>query len=329
VVLFGLVALSALLVSFAWGMVDPPRRSGPSDPETYERVVTALRSGQGYYPALHDALLAGGYGTLSPLNWRPPLFLTFLSWFPSLSAAHVALDLLTAFGWAMAVGYARRLGGIVSAVSAGIVMALSLFSIVVSGAELSFELCAGTLILISVSAYGFGWRWLGIATAVLALFVRELAVIYVAVCLVMAIRERQWREVVAWGAALSAYGATYLWHVAEIAMLIGPADHAAAESWLQFGGLVFVLRTASYNGLLLVAPFWVAGLVLVVGLVGLKELPRPALTVSLFLLLFLVYGRPVNGYWGGLYGPLIAFGLVCAPGAVIGLLRRASVAHRR
>ena len=322
-VLAGIVTVSVLLMSLGLGIDELPKRSGPSDFDTYQRVVTALRGGQDYYWALHQALLDGGYPTLSPLNWRPPVFLTFLSWFPSLGIAQMVLGGLTAAAWAMAVAYAHRFGGIAGAMAAGFVLALSLLSIVAPRAELSFELCAGTLILISVSAYGLGWRGVGIAAGVLALFVRELAAVYLIVCVLLAIRERRWREMFVWIVVIAAYGAFYVWHMSQTLMLLGPADHAAREGWLQFGGLVFVLRTAAFNGLLLIAPHWVAGLVLISGLVGLKGLQRPALTVALYLLLFLAYGRPVNDYWGGLYAPLVAFGLVWAPGAVLALVRQA------
>ena len=151
----------------------------------------------------------------------------------------------------------------------------------------------------------------------LALFVRELSVLYVIVCLVCAVRDRRWTETGLWVVGLAGYAAFYLWHVQQVTALIGPLDHAA-EGWLQLGGPVFLLRTAAFNGLLVVAPYWVAALVLVVGLVGLKGLPRPGLAVTLYLLLFLFYGRPENAYWGALYTPLVALGVVVAAGLARG-----------
>lgn len=313
---------AAGLVWVSLGIGEPTRRAGPSDLDTYQRVVVALKAGQGYYPALHDALLAGGYGTLSPLNWRPPLFLTFLSLFPTLEAAQVLLGLVTLVAWMMGVTVAYRRGGVVLAIWAGIVLALSLLSIVAYRAELSFELFTGTLILISVCAYGLGWRWAGLAVGVLALFVRELAVLYVLVCLVIALRERRWRETAAWIVALAAYAAFYVWHWSQLSALIGPADHAAATGWLQFGGVTFLLRTAAFNGVLLAMPYWVSALVLVLGLLGLTNTARATWTVVLCLLLFLIYGRPENEYWGAIYAPLIALGLVFAPRAIVTLARR-------
>lgn len=322
-VLGATVGTIMVLVWISLGIGEPPRRPGLSDLDIYQRVVEALRGGQGYYPALHDALLAGGYGTLSPLNWRPPLFLTFLSLFPTLEAAQVFLALVTLVAWLMGVALAYRRGGVALAIWAAIAFALSLISIIAYRAELSFELCAGTLILISVAAYGLGWRWAGVAVGVLALFVRELAVLYVLVCLIMSLRERRWAEAIAWVIALAAYAGFYAWHWAQLSALIGPADHAAATDWLQFGGLTFVLRTAAFNGVLLALPYGFAAVALVLGLLGLKDLPRSALTVVLYLLLFLVYGRPQNEYWGAVYAPLITLGLVLVPGVISGLVARA------
>ena len=318
--MLALVAL-AVLVWVSLGMGETVRPVGQvSDLDTYQRVVEHMQAGQGYYPALHDALLAGGYGTLSPLNWRPPLFLTFLSLFPTLEAAQVFLGLVTLVAWMMGVTLAFRRGGVGLAIWAGIVFALSLLSIVAYRAELSFELCTGTLILISTCAYGLGWRWSGLAIGVLALFVRELAVLYVLVCLVVALREGRWREAAAWIIATAAYGVFYFWHWSQLNALIGASDHAAATGWLQFGGVTFLLRTAAFNGVLLALPYWAAAVALVVGLVGLRAMPRAILTVVLCLLLFLFYGRPENEYWGAIYAPLIALGLVFAPGTLRALV---------
>jgi len=176
--------------------------------------------------------------------------------------------------------------------------------------------------LISVCACSLGWRWAGLAVGVLALFVRELAVLYVLVCLTTALRERRWRETAAWIVALVAYAAFYAWHWSQLSALIGPADHAAATGWLQFGGVTFLLRTAAFNGVLLALPYWVAAIALVLGLLGLVKTPLAMWTVALFLLLFLFYGRPENEYWGAIYAPLIALGLIFAPGAIVSLARR-------
>lgn len=306
------IVATGLLAWIGLGITEPVKRTGPTDLDTYERVVAALRAGQNYYVALHAALVDGGYGTLSPLNWRPPLFLTVVSWFPSLFAAQIFLELVTLGALVLAALWLYRRGGPVTAIAGAALLAASLLSILADRAVLSFELFAGTLILLSVSAYGLGWRWLGLTVAVVALFVRELAGLYALVCLACAIWERRWSEVVAWWIALLGYGTFYLWHWGQLSALLGPDDHAATTGWLQLGGPVFLLRTAAFNGVLLVLPYWTAAVVLVAGLVGLTSAPRALATVALYLLLFLFYGRPENAYWGAIYAPLVAVGLTLA-----------------
>ena len=43
---------------------------------------------------------------------------------------------------------------------------------------------------------------------------------------------------------------------------------------------------------------------------GLSTMPRAFATVLLYLALYLFYGRPENEYWGAVYTPLVALGLV-------------------
>ena len=312
-----------VLVAVSLGMTEPVRRAGPSDLDTYERVVASLKAGQGYYPALHEALRAGDYGTTSPLNWRMPLFLTLVSAFPTLESAQLFLALVTVLAWLMGIAWAYRSGGTRRAIAVGLALALSLVSIAVYRAELSFELFAGTLILISFVAYGLGWRWIGIAAAALALFTRELAVIYVAGCVVLALRERRWAEIAAWVGIGAAFAGFYAWHAGQAMALLGPDDHAAKVDWLQWGGADFLIRVAGFNGVLLVLPYWAGALALVLGVVGLIRFPRALIAVLGYLALFAVYGRPENSYWGALLAPLLAIGIGLSLPVLADLVRSA------
>jgi hypothetical protein len=96
--------------------------------------------------------------------------------------------------------------------------------------------------------------------------------------------------------------------------LIGPADRAYPEGWLQFGGLGFDLGTATFNGLFLLLPVWVTALYLPLALLGLcgwsaKGAARMAAAVLGLLVLFACFGKPDNLYWGSMYTPLLALGL--------------------
>jgi hypothetical protein len=194
----------------------------------------------------------------------------------------------------------------------GLLLAAGLVSAVVPRAELACEVWAGVLILISASGYGLRLRGLGVAAALLALLTREIAAPYVVVCVVLALRKRRWAELGAWVVGLIGFAIYYALHALTVLSLIGPADRAYPEGWLQFGGLGFDLGTATFNGLFLLLPVWVTALYLplaLLGLVGGKNSARLAATVLGFLVLFACVGKPDNLYWGSLYTPLLALGL--------------------
>jgi hypothetical protein len=63
-----------------------------SDEILFKNVVHAMHHGIGYYPAMNEALRAGGYATGSVFNWRPPLLYWALADLPiEASSLHPAL----------------------------------------------------------------------------------------------------------------------------------------------------------------------------------------------------------------------------------------------
>ncbi len=122
---------------------------------------------------------------------------------------------------------------------------------------------------LSASSYGVRLPVLGFATALAALFVRELAAPYVLVCIFMARRERRPGELWAWLAGLAAFAAYFVWHYTMVQAQLTPADAAYPDGWVQFGGLRFVLSTAAFNGIVVALPLWVTAILLPLCLLGL------------------------------------------------------------
>ncbi|HVW91120.1 MAG TPA: hypothetical protein VHB74_00790 [Devosia sp.] len=296
------------------------------DMATYTLIVEAMHRGQGYYDAVAAALRQNHYGMQSVFNWRTPLLLTGAASFPSLIWPQMLQGIAALVALLLAARLAlRELGGIAAALV--FVLGLgSLAMVAVPGSVLMAEVPAGVLILLSASAYGLGWRRVGFIAAVLALFIRELAGPYVLVCAVLAWREGRWREVTGWMAAGLAYAGYFLWHMHMVALHVAPGDPADMSGWLQWGGAGFVLQTAQFDGVFAVAPLRVTALILPAAWLGLLAWPgaageRIGLTVSLYLALFAVAGKPFNTYWGALYTPLLVFGLAWFPFAVADLWR--------
>jgi hypothetical protein len=188
------------------------------------------------------------------------------------------------------------------------------------------ELWAGVLIAVSIGCYGVHFRAGGIAAGLAALWMRELAVLYVVVAIVLAIRERRWREVAVWCVGVGCYGAFLAWHAWQVQQHLTEHELAEASGWIQFGGPAFVIRTSQMNVWLFNLPAWVALLYLVAALLGLAWWRGPQAllaggTVGLYLATFLVVGKSFNAYWGLLYVALLPLGLVRAPASIRALLK--------
>lgn len=328
VLLLAVALLAAgLLVATLGTQTLTPDPAAPQlgDAATYLEIVTRMQAGEAYYDAAHQVLRANGYGTASVFNWRFPLWPSVLALLPGLGWAQA---LLGALGVAALVLVAREwratLGQLGTAVAA-LLTGLSLAGLLAPESVLFAEVAAGVLILLSFAAYAADWRWLGVATALLALFVRELAAPAVLVALLYAVRDHRPREVVVLIVGIVAFAVAYALHAAAVLARLGPADLAYPEGWLQFGGLGFLARAAQFNGLFALGPLWLSALLLPLGLLGaLAALPnlRAAMVLVLFVAAFAIIGKPFNAYWGALFTPLMTLCVVWSAPAIRDLLHR-------
>ncbi|WP_417308396.1 hypothetical protein [Devosia sp.] len=314
-VLVAIAALVAVLVAVAVvseGSAPPAPSAeavGAGDAAAYARIIAEMQSGGGYHDSAQNVLRAEGYGTRSVFNWRTPAWPILVAGLgPALAQAF--LGALALFALALTYRMARPDGLAVAAI-ATLAVGSSLFGIAAPEAVYFTEIAAGTLILLSVAAYGAGWRWIGLLAGLIALFVRELAAPYVLVCLVIALWQRRWREAAGWAAGMAVYALYFGWHWWEVARRLGAEDRAYPDSWLQFGGMAFLLKTSGFNGLWSLAPVWVTALILPVALFGLwawRGGGRALAVVAAYLTLFALVGKPFNSYWGALYTPVMMLG---------------------
>src|SRR5205085_1792282 len=131
---------------------------------------------------------------------------------------------------------------------------------------------------------------------------RELALPYCLVAVVLAWREQRRREAFAWLAGFALWGVLLGYHAMQVNQHISAADRLPS-SWIQFGGLPFILKTCRMNVFLIRLPAWVSALYLPMALLGLigwssATAVRALFTALLYLLAFAVVGQPFNDYWG-------------------------------
>ena len=308
--LMALLVIVALVPQGADAISPAAERAGAGDAAAYAAIIAEMQAGTSYHDAAQGVLRAEGYGTRSVFNWRTPLWPMLVAGLgPQL--AQLLLGALACGALALVYRMARPDGLAVAAV-ATLAVGSSLFGLVAPEAVYFTEIAAGVLIVLSVAACGNGWRHVGLGAGVLALFVRELAAPYVLICLIIALRQRRWREAAGWAAGLAAYAAYFGWHWWTVSAMLGPLDRAYPDSWLQFGGIGFILKTAGFNGLWSLSPTWITAMILPACLLGLwawRGGGRALAVVAVYLALFALVGKPFNSYWGALFTPVMMLGL--------------------
>jgi hypothetical protein len=289
------------------------------DVELYRSVVDRVRRGEGYYAAAAAELRARHYPLRPALNFRQPTYAWLLGHLPH---PLVGTGILALVGAAVVVLTRRWLRTTALAARARLATPLLIVSFagcLVPDYVFLQEAWAGLFIALSVCLFAVDrWR-AGVAACFVALAFRELALVPCGVGLVLALRWRRWPEVAAWLVGLAVYGGLMAWHVAEATRQLRPDD--LARGWLAVGGSRFILATCQWSGLLVALPAWAVALVLptlLLALAGWRDAAatRVALVVLGYLAAFAFVGNPFNDYWGAMFAPLLAYGLLPAPDAV-------------
>ena len=320
-----LVISACLIVSSIGGEPRGVSQQGGQDLRVYRNIVTRVHAGEDYYAAAGDELRANGYPTGSLFNWRPPTYAWLIGKLPAPSWGQALICVLALITLLLTYNVVQQDGKAWQAVAA-VLLLMGVFQWCVDGdAFLSQELWAGILIALSVCAYALSYRPLGVAAGLAALFLRELSLPYCLIAVVFAWRQRQRKEIIAWAAGFTLYALFLAYHAMEVGRHITPADRAPA-SWIQFGGVFFILKTCRMNVFLLALPPWVSALYLplaLLGLIGWRGMTglRITLTVGAYLAAFAVVGQPFNDYWGLLCAALLPFGFVWGPAGIRDLTR--------
>lgn len=295
-----------------------------SDVHLYHAEVARIQRGEGYYEAAAVELPARGYPTQSVFNWRTPLPMWLVGKLPraDFGRALIAGLALLAVIWSITAVELR--GGLRQAICCALLLIGALLPCVLETAYVMPVVWAATLMAGSIAAFGTKRTRIGVALGVAAMFVRDLAVGYVVVSLGLAVVRRRWSEVGAWLAGLVAWGCFFAWHAEQVAAH-RPADAVAhVGSWLQSGGLAFVLSASQMNSYLLLLPQWVTAIYLALALLGFAGWRDAwgervgAITIG-YLLVFAFVGYDFNQYWGMLTAPLLCIGAARGPSVLVAL----------
>jgi hypothetical protein len=316
-----LIGLAAFVLAWLWSLAQPSAPvlaaapQGGRDLQAYRQIVERVHNGEDYYDAAAEELREGGYCSGSVFNWRLPTYAWLLAVWPRPEWGQGLLSIVAVLALGLAYTVERKVSSVGRAILLSLLMAGAFLWCIDGDAFFSQELWAGVLIAVSIGAFAVNGKVLGVAAGLAALFMRELAAPYVLIAVILAIRERSWREIVAWGVGCAAFIVFFLWHAGQVQHHLTGQEIQETEGWLQFGGPAFVLRTCQMNVWLFKLPAWVALAYLAAAVVGLAcshgaVQTRAGLTVAVYLVAFLMVGKWVNNYWGLLYVAILPFGIV-------------------
>jgi hypothetical protein len=306
--LLAAVVVAGLSASRGAGPLGTAPARGEDDVSLHAAIVERMSAGEPYYEATGTELRQRGYPTRSVFNWRTPVLFTFVSVAPGTARiVLIGLGLLLLAATVVQLASESPLVVLGGAVAQAGAIPITL----VTGSVVLHEVWTGVLIALSVCLY-LRRLWIPAALlGILALFVRELAAPYCLVSGLLAIRAARWREVSVWVGAAILYAASFAMHVHQVHAHAQPGDLAHLESWVQWGGLRFILSTLRWNGFLTIAPAWVAAIAFGVLLAGLFDRTLSLhlrLGVAAYLALFAIAGHDFNNYWGAI--PLLTYPLL-------------------
>ena len=299
------------------------------DAALYRAVIDRIATGEGYYAAASTELQERGYPTRSVFNWRTPLPMWMIGALPNLKFSKAILGALALATLVLSFALTARDGGPIAALVGPFWMVGALYFCLQDPPLMMPSIWAGVLITLSIATLGLGQRTLGVLFGIAAVFFRELAGLYCFLCFLYALRQRRWKEAAGWSVGMLAYAAFFAWHVAQVTPLIAADARAHEGSWLQLGGIPFVISTAQMHGVLLPPDRqWIAAIYLPLAILGFIAWKsdagkRAALVAIAYLLLFAFVGHPFNQYWGSLLAPTLCLGFAFAPRALYDLWQSA------
>jgi hypothetical protein len=292
------------------------RDDDSGDVALYRRIVERVHTEGDYYSVAGSELRSRGYATRPFFNWRLPLLACFLGKLPSPEIGRWLLTSLTLLTIAMWIQVLGDKGGFYMALLGSLLLLGPIVSSLTSIAFLFHELWAGVFISFSIVIYKRN-RMLSVTSGLIALFIRELSLPFVIMMLFMALKDKQKKEAAAWLFGIFVFFIYLAIHVNVVSGLLTESD-LANRTWLQLGGWQFVLSTAKWTLVSFLTPIWLDAVLLPLAVLSLWGWQgnigtRAALTISIYVLLFLVSGRNDNYYWGLMYAPMMAIGLIYAP----------------
>lgn len=322
-----LACLTALLVP------DPPAldaasggANGQTDLMLYENIVAGLKGGGGYYTVAADALRAGSYPLRPFLTFRLPGLAMVLAALPEWAPRYLLFLLVLCVGVSWAARLKPMLPRVVPIVAFAILLLGSLLAFLQYELAAFHEIWAGLLVAWSLALRRPG-RWVEpVAIALVAMLIRETAVLYVVVMLLFAWFEGERKEAAGWAAALGLFAVALGAHAYAVTGVTGPLD-PTSPGWAGLQGFGFFVKSITLATALQLMPLWAGALLAGLALLGWAAWNDPlgarmTGTLAAYAAAIALCARLDTFYWGLMVAPVFLVGLIFVPDALRDLFRQ-------
>jgi len=300
-------------------------QSDQTDLMVYEKIVAGVKGGGDYYTVATDTLRAGGYPLRPFVTVRMPSLALVLAALPAW-APRILLWLLAAYValiWSMRL--AEALPRTLPRLVALFLLAGSLLAFVQADLAPFHEIWAGLLIALSLGLRRPG-RWFeSAAFGLTAMLIRETALLYALVMLVLAWRDGARREATGWLVAILLFAVALAAHAYAVMGVTGAHD-PASPGWSGLLGFGFFVKAISLATALQLLPITAAALLVGLALFGWAAWNDPlglrvAALLAVYAVLNGVFARSDTFYWGLMVAPVFLAGLAFVPDGLRDLLR--------
>ncbi len=291
-----------------------------TDLALYKAVAERVGEGENYYSAVTAEQRARNYPLRPVVTVRLPTLATIIGTVGA-EAAQLLLRLLALVAIiALTLRLRTVIGSKLLWAAATFIASASMILLTVPAMTYWHESWAALLIVISLACRSReGWG-ASVAFGLAASLFRELALPYLCVMALLALRDRNRFEAAAWAAAMLIFLAAFAAHAAMLSAFVHSGD-PASPGWASAGGWAFVLGLVERCTLFALLPLPLVAIFLPLALTGWASLgrgagDRAAVLLLVYVAAFMLIGRPDNFYWGILIAPLLPIGLAFAPAAL-------------